>query len=269
MNDDQELIPIEQHTLNFYGKPIIVVRLPDGRPGVVLRFLCENLHIDTNAQVQRVQRSEAMAEDLVFTRVETSGGAQRMATLALRSIAYWFATIDTRRMEKDDLRRLAIVQYQREAVDVLYTWAAAPQAREAPSTKLVPSEPFVELIRPAAEASLAEWHEYYVRMAAVLEWQMEVEAWGEGIEDRLEGLEAITGLIPEILERLPAPIITPAHQHKLKYYVSQLSQATGQHSATIYSALYTAFNVPRYQELLEAEWEQIERWFQSQLERKR
>ena len=55
MSDDQELIPIEQHTLTFYGKPIIVVRLPDGRPGVVLRFLCENLHIDTNAQVQRVQ----------------------------------------------------------------------------------------------------------------------------------------------------------------------------------------------------------------------
>jgi hypothetical protein len=249
VNEDQELIPIEQHTLNFYGKPIIVVRLPDGRPGVVLRFLCENLHIDTNAQVQRVQRSEAMAEDLVFTRVETSGGAQRMATLVLRSIAYWFATIDTRRMEKDDPRRLAIVEYQREAVDVLYTWAAAPQAREAPSTKLVPSESFVEPIRPAAEASLAEWR--------------------EGIEDRLEGLEAITGLIPEILERLPAPIITPAHQHKVKYYVSQLSQATGQHSATIYSALYTAFNVPRYQELLEAEWEQIERWFQSQFERKR
>ncbi len=269
MNDDQELIPIEQHTLTFYGKPIIVVRLPDGRPGVVLRFLCENLQIDTNAQVQRVQRSEAMAEDLVFTRVETPGGAQRMATLVLRSIAYWFATIDTRRMEKDDPRRLAIVQYQREAVDVLYAWAAAPQVREAPSKKLVPSEPIVEPTRPAADASLAEWHEYYVRMAAVLEWQMEVEAWRGGIENRLEGLEAITGLIPEILERLPAPTITPAHQNKVKYYVSQLSLATGQHPATIYSVLYTAFNVPRYQELLEAEWERVERWFQSQLERKR
>jgi len=70
------------------------------------------------------------------------------------------------------------------------------------------------------DASLAEWHEYYVRMAAVVEWQMEVEAWRGGIEDRLEGLEAITGLIPEILERLPAPTITPAHQHKVKYYVS-------------------------------------------------
>ncbi len=269
MSDDQELIPIEQHTLTFYGNPIIVVRLPDGRPGVVLRFLCENLHIDTNAQVQRVQRSEAMAEDLVFTRVETPGGVQRMATLVLRSIAYWFATIDTRRMEKDDPRRLAIVQYQREAVDVLYAWAAAPQVGEAPSTKLVPSEPIVEPTRPALEASLAEWHEYYVRMAAALEWQMEVETWRGGIEDRLEGLEAITGLIPEILERLPAPTIMPAHQNKVKYYISMLSQATSQRPATIYSALYAAFNVPRYQELLEAEWEQVERWFLSQLEQKR
>jgi hypothetical protein len=172
-------------------------------------------------------------------------------------------------MEKDDPRRLSIIQYQREAVDVLYTWAAAPLAREAPSKKLVPSEPIVEATRPTAEASLAEWHKYYVRMAAVLEWQMEVETWRGGIEDRLEGLEAITSLIPEILERLPAPTIMPAHQNKVKCYISLLSQATGQHPATIYSALYAAFNMPRYQELLEAEWEQVERWFLSQLERKR
>ena len=98
MSDEQEFIPIEQHTLTFYGKPIIVVRLPDGRPGVVLRFLCENLQNDTNAQVQRVQRSEVMAEDRVFTRVETTGGAQRMATMVLRSIAYWFAIIDSLRV---------------------------------------------------------------------------------------------------------------------------------------------------------------------------
>ena len=60
-------------------------------------------------------------------------------------------------------------------------------------------------------------------MAAVLEEQMEVEAWRSGIEDRLERLEAITGLIPDILARLPAPTITPANQNKVKYYVSQLS----------------------------------------------
>ncbi len=39
MSDEQEVILIEQHTLTCYGMPVIMVRLPDGRPGVVLRFL--------------------------------------------------------------------------------------------------------------------------------------------------------------------------------------------------------------------------------------
>jgi hypothetical protein len=167
VSEDQELIPIEQHTLTFYGKPIIVVRLPDGRPGIVLQFLCEDRQIDTNAQVQRVQRSEAMAEDLVFTRVETPGGVQRIATLVLRSIAYWFATSDSLRMEKDDPRRLAIVAVPAGSRDVLYAWAAASGVIEAPSKKLMPSEPIVEPTRPAADASLAEWHDYLERVSYV------------------------------------------------------------------------------------------------------
>ena len=80
MNEEQELIPIEQQTLTFYEKPIVVVRLPDGRPGVVIRFLCENLQIDAAAQIARIRRTEAIAEDLVSVQVETDGGYQKMAT---------------------------------------------------------------------------------------------------------------------------------------------------------------------------------------------
>jgi hypothetical protein len=44
MSDEQEqdsspLMPTEQQTIMFYGKPLVVVRLPDGRPGIVLRNL--------------------------------------------------------------------------------------------------------------------------------------------------------------------------------------------------------------------------------------
>jgi hypothetical protein len=46
LQEEQALIPIEQQTIMFYGKPVIVVRLPDGRPGVVLRYLCDNLQLD-------------------------------------------------------------------------------------------------------------------------------------------------------------------------------------------------------------------------------
>src|SRR5947209_1819930 len=87
MNNDYDeeksliLIPLEQQTLTFYGKLLVVVRLPDGRPAVVLRFLCENLEIDTNAQVRRIRRTEVIADDLVNVRVETDGGPQNMAAL--------------------------------------------------------------------------------------------------------------------------------------------------------------------------------------------
>jgi hypothetical protein len=265
--ESRALIPIEQQTILFRNRPLVVVRLPDGRPGVVLRWICENLHIDPAAQVARIKRTEIIADDLVYVQVQTEGGFQTMPTLVLDAAPYWLATIDTKRV-KDTEQRLEILHYQKGAVAALFAWASLQKAVAAPS-KLVPSEPIVEPTRPSPDASPDEWLEYHQQMVVVLQWRRDVEAWRGNTESRLEGLEAITGLIPEILERLPAPTITPAHQNKVKYYVSQLSQVTGQHPATIYSALYTAFDVPRYQELLEAEWEQVERWFKAQLERKR
>src|SRR5258706_5166577 len=96
LNEEQDLLPVEQQALTFYGKPIVVVRLPDGQPGVVLRFLCENLQIDTAAQTQRVRRTKAIARGLVFAQVET-GGSLRMAVLILQAIPFWLAGIELRR----------------------------------------------------------------------------------------------------------------------------------------------------------------------------
>lgn len=262
-----ELIPTVQDTIIFNGKPLVVVRLPDGRPGVVLRWICENLHIQAQAQTDRIKRTEVIANDLVYVQVQTEGGFQKMPTLVLDSVPYWLATIDTRRMRKDDPKRLDILEYQRRAVAALYAWAAsAPKAIAAP-TNVVPAEPVTKPTTPAEDAPLEVWREYYQRMLALVDWQMDVEQWRGSVESRLEGVEAMTGLIPEILERLGPEKLTPAHQNLVKYYVQQLAKATGKHSGTIYSDLYTAFNVPRYQEIPEAEWDNVERWFKGQMER--
>ncbi|MDQ6661992.1 MAG: phage antirepressor N-terminal domain-containing protein [Chloroflexota bacterium] len=264
--ESQELIPTEQDTIIFNGKPLVVVRLPDGKPGVVLRWICENLHIGQKAQVERIKRTEVIADDLVYVQVQTEGGRQTMATLVLDSVPYWLATIDTRRMEKNDPKRMEILDYQHRAVAALYAWASSLKAAAVP-TNLFPSEPITEPTRPTPDAAIEEWIEYHQQMAVVLAWRRDMEQWQGSIESRLEGLEAITGLIPEILERLPAPTITPEHQNRVKYFVSQLSQITGQHRGTIYRDLYIAFDVPRYQELLEAEWDRVERWFKGQFDR--
>src|SRR5260370_31647208 len=57
----------------------------------------------------------------------------------LHAAPYWLATIDTRRMEKDDPRRLEILNYPRNALDAPFAWAQSPQA-PAPPTNPVPSE---------------------------------------------------------------------------------------------------------------------------------
>jgi P22_AR N-terminal domain len=256
------LIPIEQETVLFRGKPLVVVRLPDGRLGVVLRWICENLQLLTRGQIARIRRTEVIADDLVYVQVQTDGGPQTMATLVLQAAPYWLATIDTRRMDKDSPQRLEVLQYQREVVAALYEWASTRRPQ-----KLVPSEPITRPEVPVPGATAEMWLEYHQQMIRFLEWQRDMQAWQGSVESRLEGLEAMTSLIPEILDRLPPETITPAHQRQVQVYVKQLADLTGKHPATIYTDLYTAFSVPRYQDLLESEWQNVENWFRIQIDR--
>lgn len=264
----QELIPTVQDTIIFHEKPLVVVRLLDGRPGVVLRWICENLHLGPAAQVERIKRTEVIADDLVYVQVQTKGGFQTMPTLVLNSVPYWLATIDTRRMEKSDPKRLEILEYQHHAVDALYAWASAPRVISAP-TKLIPSEPITEPARPSPDASVNEWIIYHQQMLTILEWRRDVETWRGSVESRLEGLKAMTDLIPEILEQLGPETLSPVHQRQLQAFVKQLNETTSKAFATIYDELKTAFQVARYQDIPEAEWEKIANWFRIQLQGKR
>jgi hypothetical protein len=273
LNEDQDqdqgsqvLIPIVQETIMFRGLPLIVVRLPDGRPGVVLRWICENLHIQPQAQTDRIKRTEAIADDLVYVQVQTEGGFQRMPTLVLNSVPYWLATIDTRRMEKNDPKRREILEYQHHAVNALYVWASTPRVIAAP-TNVVPAEPITQPARPAPDASIEEWIYYHQQMLTVLEWQRDIEHWRGSVESRLEGLEAITDLIPEILERLGPETLTIEQQRSVQGLVKRLHDATNKPFATIYDELKTAFEVPRYQEIREQEWDKVLNWFQVQIDR--
>jgi hypothetical protein len=56
---------------------------------VVLRWICENLHLDVTAQIQRIKRTEVIADDLLYVRIQMVGGSQVMPTLLLRAVPYW------------------------------------------------------------------------------------------------------------------------------------------------------------------------------------
>jgi P22_AR N-terminal domain len=254
--DQQVLVPDLQSTLTFHDKPLIAVRFSNGDHGVVLRWICENLHLDVTAQIQRIKRTEAIADDLLYVRIQTVGGPQVMPALMLRAVPYWLATIDTRRMDRGGERLAEILEYQRNAVDALYRWAQS--IRIEGRAGLIESEQIEKPATPDKDADLQQWQHYYEQMAAFTAWRISLEEWRGTVENRLESLEAV---VPLILEQLPPATITPTHQNVVKYYVSELHKATHRPHATIWSMVYTSFQVPRYQELREEDWSKIQRWF--------
>jgi hypothetical protein len=260
--ESQALIPIEQQTILFRGLPLVVVRLPDGRPGVVLRWICDNLQLDPASQARRIKRTEVIADDLVYVQVETEGGFQTMPTIVLDAAPYWLATIDTKRV-KDTAQRLEILHYQKGAVAALFAWASTPKTIAAP-TKLVPAEPITQPARPAPDATIEEWIFYHQQMLGVLEWQRDADHWHGSIESRLEGLEAI---IPDILEKLPPQTLTQTQQQQVRTYVKVLSEKTGKPYQTIWEEFKMAFEVARYQDTPQEEWNNVVNWFQVQIER--
>jgi hypothetical protein len=141
-------------------------------------------------------------------RLNTPGGPQVVSVLTLRVTPGWLFGIDANRAAPEV--RADIERYQDEAMDVLYQWAAT--SRVAPAG-LVPDKPIEKPEIPAQGASPQEWLVYNRQMVEFLEWQISIEQWRGGIEERLESIEA---LIPDILERLPDATITPAHQNMVK-----------------------------------------------------
>jgi hypothetical protein len=142
--DSSPLVPIEQQTILFYGKPLVVVRLPDRRLAIVLRHICDNLQLEPTSQVRRIKRTEAIVDDLVYTQIQTDGGPQIMSTLVLRAAPFWLAGIDPKRVREEI--RPEILRYQREVVDVLYSWAQSPKVTDPPAT-LVPAEQITEHVQ--------------------------------------------------------------------------------------------------------------------------
>jgi hypothetical protein len=289
----EEIVPIKQETILFYGKPLIGVILPDERPGVVLRSLCENLQLDRAGQIRRIRRTEAIADDLVSNvRIEYQDGpAQHAHVLVLHAVAYWLATVDVSRVR--EAARPDILHYQKKAVDALYTWAQSWRALPAPTSEAQVMLPTQEASRekqvresdnffipaqmqePGPEATHAQLATYHEHMALwhrwqadhhAQQWRSEVEEWRGSVESQLEGNREMLQLIPEVLERLGPQTVNTEHQTNIRGMVKRLEELSGTPYQTIYWELAQAFQAPRYTEILESQYDAVCQWFQRRIE---
>jgi hypothetical protein len=258
------LTPTEQDSVPFYGRELLAVRLADGRIAAVLRWMCEALGVGIQQQMRHIRGRVALSDGLVTVRVQTPGGPQAMPALTLDVLPSWLMTIDERRVKPEV--QADIVRYQRECAQVLGEHFARKQARElpAPST-LVPSEPITRPVEPGEGAPLADWREYYRAMIAFLDWQEDIETWRGNVETRLEEMEELTRLVPEILDRLGPATLTPAHQATVRASVKRLADLTGASYGSIYADLGASFHVAKYADIIESEWPRVAEWFRARI----
>jgi len=156
------------------------------------------------------------------------------------------------------------LRYQREVVDVLYAWAQSPKTGTSPAG-LVPVEQITKPEAPADDAGLEAWREYHRQMVLWIDWQHDIDVWRGSVESRLESLEEVTNLIPEILERLGPQTLTPDHQRILQKYVQQMHELSGKPYGALYESLKAAFGVPRYADIPDQDWPRVVQWFRAQL----
>jgi hypothetical protein len=259
------LVPTEQATVPFYGHELVAVRLPDGRIAAVLRWLCEGMGIDVQAQVRRIRRKRALRDDLVVVQVVTGGGPQAMPALGLHGLPGWLYGIDETRLDNPEAQE-GVVRFQAEATDVLYRHFAHRPQQVATLTALVPAVPVARPDAPDAGAEPSEWLRYHQQMVAFLEWQADVERWRGSIESRLESVEEVARLVPEILERLGPQGLTPAHQSTVQTAVKRLHDLSGIGYASVYGELNHDFHVGKYTEIPDAQWSDVAAWFKRRLD---
>lgn len=134
--------------------------------------------------------------------------------------------------------------------------------------------------KPPADAPALAWAEYHEQLATLYRRQAAYEAQLAyvdakleehdeeiaGLHGRLEGVEEIARLVPEILERLGPQTLTSEHQATVKALATRLHDLNGSAYSTIYSDLNAAFHVGRYSDIPDAQWAEVARWFQTRID---
>ncbi len=87
-----------------------------------------------------------------------------------------------------------------------------------------------------------------------------------GLYSRMESVDELTRLVPEILERLGPQTLTPEHQATIKAMATRLHEVAGSAYAAIYGDLNAAFHVAKCSDISDAQWAEVSQWFRTRIE---
>jgi len=93
------LVPVAQRRVELVdGDEVLAVRAEDGSIYLPLRPICASLGLSYQPQRRRIQRDPALEEGMREIRLQTGGGRQATACMALNLVPYWLSTIEVSRV---------------------------------------------------------------------------------------------------------------------------------------------------------------------------
>jgi BRO family protein len=212
---------------------------------------CERLKM---AAADGKQRQTDAADTETLLRI-----IQSVPSPKAEPVKQWLARVGARRLDE--------VARPLDAADVSHAITATP--------------------KPSLDAPALAWAEYHEQLAALYRRQAAyeirlayVDATVSGLSvrlddheeqigelhGRLEGMEEVTRLVPEILQRLGPQPLTSEHQATIKHQAARLHELSGLAYATIYGDLNAAFHVARYSDIPDARWPEIAAWLTARIE---
>ncbi|HEU5369957.1 MAG TPA: hypothetical protein VFU69_15900 [Ktedonobacterales bacterium] len=129
-NARPHLLPVAEvrsiQTIIAGAPPLIAVCLPDGELGATLRSLCDLLDLNQRGQIQRIRRSQSLAEALQEATISTPGGPQQAEVLLNWAISVWAAGLQPSRLSEAKQAAARVLQQR--------AFAAIEQAFTRPET---------------------------------------------------------------------------------------------------------------------------------------
>lgn len=269
----------EQEIVSFHGRPIVAVRLDDGRIVITLQSLCEGMGLNTQAQVRRAERTEALAGEVAYPWLETEYGPQEQPALVLDVLPGWLMGVETRRIKGE--AHDTILAYQREAYGVLYRhFATRGLALPAPQTAITANPQLagqvaqiveqidtlngaINLMREHLEALLT----LPGQVAGIAGQLDETRALVEALATRQDSTETHLAAVDERTQRL-----TPAHTRAVQELVDRMVRETKRAAApltyaTIYGRLKHRFRVGSYKEVPDDRFDELMTYLRDELQR--
>jgi len=247
---------IDQFPFEFYGDTFTIALANDRKLYVPMEALCTAMELQTHGQIRRIRESEAMADALVDLNIVWSYGdeearGREMVCLRLDRLPFWMGTIQTNRIP-DEAKRQRIVQFQRDFADV--AWAAFRR-------EILPDDMLAEMdagLPPAQQEYLNLMDEAAALRQRLHSHDQDLGQHGEQIDDLEKRVAAIEARVKGTDYLNPQQM--KAYTDMVAIVARVLKRKQKGNEATVHAEVKRQFQVPSYQLIPEAEFDNVRRY---------